>query len=133
VAVIDLSSGQILHVFNTLCSDRHFLLNPPSSCAAGNTGLGGSAIWSRAGPVVEPGSGRILIATGNAPFNGSTNWGDSVVELSPQPSRLLQNWTPTNQAQLAASDTDIGSSSPALIPPIHGVRLAVQAAKDGLL
>jgi hypothetical protein len=132
VVVIGLASGRILHVFNTLCSDRHFLIDPPSSCPASNAGLGGSAIWSRAGPVVEPG-GRILIATGNGPFNGSTNWGDSVLELSPDASRLLHNWTPTDQAQLASSDTDIGSSSPALLSPIHGARLAVQGAKDSLL
>jgi hypothetical protein len=133
VVVIGLASGRIVHVFNTLCSDRHFLIDPPTSCPAGNGMTGGSAIWSRGGPVVESGSGRILIATGNGPFNGSTNWGDSVLELTPDASRLLHNWTPTNQAQLAASDTDIGSSSPALLPPVHGVRLAVQGAKDSLL
>jgi hypothetical protein len=133
VVVIGLASGRILEVFNTLCSGRHFLIDPPSSCPAGGTGTGGSAIWSRAGTVVEPGTGRILIATGNGPFNGSTNWGDSVLELSPDASRLLHSWTPTNQAQLSSSDTDIGSSAPALLPPVHGVRLVVQGAKDGLL
>ncbi len=133
VAVISLASGRIVQVFNSLCSDRHSLIDPPASCPAGSSMVGASGIWSRAGAVVEPGSGRILIATGNGPFNGSTNWGDSVLELTPDASRLLHNWTPTNQAQLAASDTDIGSSSPALLPPIHGVRLAVQGAKDSLL
>jgi PQQ-like domain len=133
VAVISLASGRILHVFNSLCSDRHSLINPPSSCSAGNSRVGASGIWSRAGAVVEPGSGRILIATGNGLFNGSTNWGDSVLELSADAGRLLHNWTPTDQGQLAASDTDLGSSSPAVLPPIHGVRLAVQGAKDSLL
>ena len=42
-----------------------------------------SAIWGRDGAVIEPGTGRILVATGNAPFNGSTDWGDSVLELRP--------------------------------------------------
>jgi hypothetical protein len=83
--------------------------------------------------VIEPGSGQILVATGNGPFNGATNWGDSVLELSPDASRLVQNWTPRDQAQLSVSDTDLGSTSPALLPPVRGHRLAVQGGKDGLL
>jgi len=128
LVTIDRASGRITHVWNSLCSNRHRLIDPPSSCPASD-----SAIWARAGAVIEPGSGRILIATGNGPFNGSTNWGDSVLELSPDGSRLLHNWTPSNQAQLNASDADLGSSAPALLPAYHGRRLAVQGGKDGEL
>ncbi len=128
VVVIGLASGAILHVYNTLCSDRHYLIDPPSSCRASD-----SAIWGRAGAVIEPGTGRILIATGNGPFNGSTNWGDSALELSPDASHLLHNWTPTDQAQLNQTDTDLGSTSPAVLPPFRGYRLVVQGSKDGHL
>ncbi len=116
VAMIDRSSGRVAHVFNTLCSSRRQLLDPPSSCSES-----ASAIWARAGAVVEPGSGRLLVATGNGRFNGSTHWGDSVLELSPDATHLLHNWTPTNQAQLSGSDTDVGSTAPALLPrPARG-------------
>jgi hypothetical protein len=125
LVMIDRRSGRITHVFNSLCSNRHGLIGSPASCPAS-----ASAIWSRAGVVVEPGSRRILVATGNGPFNGTTDWGDSVLELSSDGGRLLHNWTPANQAELNASDTDLGSASPALIPSAH---LAVQGAKDGLL
>jgi len=85
--------------------------------------------------VVEPGSGRLLVATGNAtgsrPFDGVSNWSDSVLELSADAARLLHNWTPTNQAALSASDGDLGSTAPALPAPVGGVRLAVQGGKDG--
>ncbi len=54
----------------------------------------------------------ILVATGNGPFNGATNWGDSVLELSPSASRLLHNWTPRDQARLDVTDTDLGSTAP---------------------
>jgi outer membrane protein assembly factor BamB len=128
VVVIDRATGRITHVFNTLCSNRHFLIDPPSSCSSSD-----SAIWARAGAVIEPGSGRILIATGNAPFNGSTDWGDSVLELSSDAGRLLQNWTPRDQAGLNANDTDLGSTAPAVLPAAHGSRLAVQGGKDGQL
>jgi outer membrane protein assembly factor BamB len=127
VVLIDRATGRITRVWNSLCSNRTQLIRPPSSCAASD-----SAIWGRSGSVVEPGTGRILVATGNAPFNGSTNWGDSVLELSPQ-LRLLHNWTPVNQAQLNGSDQDLGSTEPALLPAIGGRRLAVQGGKDGIL
>jgi len=123
VVAIDVRSGRLVNVFNTLCSDRRGLIDPPSCSASG------SAIWARSGVVVEPGSGRLLVATGNAAWNGRTNWGDSVLELSPDGGRLLQAYTPTNQAELEAGDVDLGSTAPALLG--HG--LAVQGGKDGLL
>ncbi|MGI8411279.1 MAG: PQQ-binding-like beta-propeller repeat protein [Solirubrobacteraceae bacterium] len=130
VVTIDRASGRITHVWNAQCSDRHRLI-AAGSCPSTDT-QGDSAIWSRAGAVIEPGSGRILVATGNGPFDGGTNWGDSVVELSPG-ARLEHNWTPTDQAQLNATDTDVGSTAPVLLPPAGGLRLAVQGGKDGRL
>lgn len=132
VVVIDRTSGHIAGVWNAECSDRHHLLNPPRSCRA-DTSFGGSAIWGREGAVVEPGSHRLLVATGNGPFNGSTDWGDSVLELSPKAGHLLHNWTPRDQAQLDGHDSDLGSTAPALLPRTRGYRLAVQGGKDGML
>ncbi len=128
VVMIDRATGYLTGVWNSLCSNRRHLIDPPASCPASD-----AAIWARAGAVVEPGSGRILIATGNAPFNGSTDWGDSVLELSRDGRRLLHNWTPTDQAQLNGSDGDLGSTAPALLPEVGGPRLAVQGGKDGIL
>ncbi len=128
VALIDRTSGLVAHVWNADCSDRHQLIDPPSSCTADTT-FGGSAIWGREGVVIESGTGRLLVATGNGPFDGSTNWGDSVLELSPDASALLHNWTPTNEAQLNSTDTDLGSTAPAVLPG----RLAVQGGKSGSL
>ena len=96
VVTIDRASGRIIHVWNSLCSGQHRLL-VPSRCPVSD-----SAIWARSGAVVEPGSGRLLVATGNAtasrPFDGVSYWSDSVLELSPDAARLLHNWTPRNQA-----------------------------------
>jgi outer membrane protein assembly factor BamB len=124
VVSVNPANGHIINVWNSLCSNRHRLLDPPSSCPASD-----SAIWARAGVVVEPGSGRLLVATGNAPFNGSTDWGDSVLELTPNASRLLHNWTPRNEVQLNDDDGDLGSTAPALLPG----GLAVQGGKAGVL
>jgi outer membrane protein assembly factor BamB len=123
VVTIAPGTGRILRVWNSLCSNRHALI-VPRTCGASD-----SAIWGRNAVVVEPGTGRLLFATGNGPWNGRTNWGDSVLELSADGSRLLQNWTPTNQAQLERTDADLGSTSPGVLPG----RLALQGGKDGRL
>jgi hypothetical protein len=123
VALIERSSGRIRGVFNTLCANRRGLI-APSSCAASD-----SAILSRGGPVVEPGGGRILISTGNGPWNGTSNFGDSVLELAFPSLTLRQSFTPTDQAHLNATDTDLGSSAPAIL----GADRVVIAGKDGVM
>jgi outer membrane protein assembly factor BamB len=123
VVLIDRSSGRIRSVFNTLCADRRQLI-APSSCGASD-----SAILSRGGPVIEPGGGRMLIATGNGPWNGTTNFGDSVLELTFPSLSLRQTFTPVNQGHLNATDTDLGSSAPALL---GGDRVVI-AGKDGIM
>jgi outer membrane protein assembly factor BamB len=116
-------TGRVVHVWNSLCSDRHALITP-STCDASD-----SAIWSRNGAAVDPTNGTLVVATGNAPWNGSTNWGDSVLVLSPDAGRLLRHYTPANYAELNSSDIDLGSTSPALLPNGY----AIQGGKDGIL
>jgi hypothetical protein len=122
VVAIGAATGRIAHVWNSLCSNLHRLLNP-SSCAHSD-----SAIWARAGVVVAPGTGRLLVATGNGDFDGKHNWGDSALLLTRNASGLLRNWTPRNQASLNSGDVDLGSTAPALIGGY-----AVQGGKDGKL
>ena len=119
VAIIS-AGGRLLHVWNSLCSNRHGLL-VPSRCPASD-----SAIWGRAGAVVVPRSGKLLVATGNAPWDGHTNWGDAVLVLSAK-AKLVGNYTPTNTDELNASDTDIGSTSPVYLTS----KLIAQGGKDG--
>jgi hypothetical protein len=123
IVLIDRSTGKLAHVWNSLCSNRRTLINPPSSCSASD-----SAIWARSGAIVDPSSGDILLATGNGPFNGSTDWGDSVIELSPTLTPL-GHWTPSNQQELENNDTDLGSTAPVLLPG----GLAVQGGKAGVI
>jgi hypothetical protein len=123
VVTMSEKTGAILHVWNSLCADRHGLITP-STCASSD-----SAIWSRNGAAVDPATGDLVVATGNAPFNGSTDWGDSVLVLSPDASRLLHHWTPADQQHLNEADLDLGSTSPALLAGGY----AVQGGKDGQL
>ena len=78
------------------------------------------------GAVVVPGSGNLLVATGNGYWDGKTDWGDAVIELSPT-AKLIGNYTPTNTAELYnTDDLDLGSTSPAYLTP----NLIAQGGKD---
>jgi outer membrane protein assembly factor BamB len=116
-------TGRIAHVWNSLCSDRHAIILP-RTCATSD-----SAIWSRNGAAVDPANGDLVVATGNAPYDGKTNWGDSVLVLSPDAAQLLRHYTPANHQELNDQDIDLGSTSPALLPNGY----AVQGGKDGIL
>jgi hypothetical protein len=123
VVLIDRESGRIASIFNTLCANRREL-QIPSTCPVSD-----SAILSRSGPVVEPGGKRILVDTGNAPWNGTTDFGDSVLELTFPALDLRQSFTPTDQEHLNTADLDLGSSAPALL----GHDRIVLAGKDGIM
>jgi outer membrane protein assembly factor BamB len=120
VAILDAKTGTLRHVWNSLCSDRSGLIQP-ASCQSTR-----SAIWGRAGAVIDPVTGNIFVATGNGPYNGKTDWGDSVIELDPEATRILGNYTPPDNAALNAQDIDLGSTSPVLL----GGDLLAQGGKD---
>jgi hypothetical protein len=122
VAILDGASGNLVSVWNSLCSNRPGLI-APSSCAQS-----GSAIWGRGGAVIDSASGAIYVATGNGLWDGSTNWGDAVLELDSLATTLIGNYTPTNTGALDSSDTDVGSTSPVLL----GGGFVAQGGKDGL-
>src|SRR6185369_12430963 len=111
VAVLDTQSGALLNVWNSLCSNRTGLIQP-SSCSSSR-----SAIWGRAGAVIDPATGNIFVATGNGPNNGTTDWGDSVIELNPDATQVLGNYVPSTYAMLDSRDLDLGSTSPVLLGP----------------
>jgi outer membrane protein assembly factor BamB len=123
VVAISAASGQIVHVWNALCSDRHALIEP-RSCAES-----GAAIWARSGVVVDPATGRLMVATGDGRFDGKRHWGDSVLMLSRDAGRLVRSWTPRDHAALESGDVDLGSTAPTLLSST----LAVQSGKDGKL
>jgi outer membrane protein assembly factor BamB len=120
-------------VFNSLCADKTHLL------AQGECPDNQSGIWARAGVTVDPVTGNVFAATGNGPFTGNQgghNWGDTVLELSADLTRLVDTYTPATYQALDQGDQDLGSMAPALLPKIPNSRtpyLAAQAGKDGVL
>jgi outer membrane protein assembly factor BamB len=123
VVLIDGATGRVEQVWNSLCSDRPGLLDP-RSCPESD-----SAIWGRAGAVIDPDTGNIFVATGNARWDGRTFWGDATLVLDPTAARLLGSYTPSNTDDLNSRDLDLGSTSPALL----GGGFLLQGGKDGAL
>lgn len=121
VAILDAASGRLTHVWNSLCSNRHELMEP-SNCPES-----GSAIWGRAGAVIDTTTGNIFVATGNAKWDGTIYWGDATLELDSSGSHLIGNYTPTNTQYLSITDADVGSTSPVLL----GDGYVAQGGKDG--
>jgi outer membrane protein assembly factor BamB len=135
VLAVDLSSGKAT-VFNSLCSKYRKLVKG-STCSQQRSG-----IWGRGGAVVDPDSsmnGRIYAATGNGQFDagsGGDNYGDSLLSLSTDLSGLLGSYTPTDYQQLEDGDTDLGSSSPGILPMQASSStpyMLVEGGKDAIL
>jgi hypothetical protein len=123
VAIVDASSGKLLNVWNSLCSDRPGLLQP-TSCDGQQ-----SAIWGKSGPAIDEATGNIFVATGNGSYDGKTNWGDSLLEIDPNAAQMVGNYTPADNADINRRDLDLGATSPVLM----GDGVVAQGGKDSLI
>jgi hypothetical protein len=135
VVTVDLRTGAT-HVFNSLCSKLRTLPGP-SSCPKNRAG-----IWSRGGAVVDPDPsmhGDVYVATGNGPFDanaGGDDYGDSLLALKEDLTRLAGSYTPPDYEALEEGDVDLGSTAPALLPRQATSRtplMLVQGGKDATL
>jgi hypothetical protein len=77
--------------------------------------------------VIDAATGDIYFATGNARWDGRTNWGDAAIAIDSSATNIVDNYTPTNTNDLSDRDADLGSTSPALL----GGGYVVQGGKDG--
>ncbi len=88
----------------------------PSTVPFANGGM-----WGSGGPAVDL-NGNVYETTGNSP-DGSMDsprvWGESLLVWNPgTPLSLAGTYTPWNYCQMDAADTDLGGSSPAIIPDL---------------
>jgi outer membrane protein assembly factor BamB len=116
LVTIDTKKG-VSHVFNSLCSNVTALLEPASG-ASSSCPFVQSGLFGRGQGAVDPVNGAVYVVSGNGPWNGRTNWGDSILKLNPAGTRLLDSYTPTDQAYLGSTDEDLGSTGPALLPSL---------------
>jgi outer membrane protein assembly factor BamB len=85
-----------------------------------------SGIWAPPGPVVAPG-GSIYVATGNGLPVSPADQADSVLRLSPALA-VGDSFTDANFVRLSSTDSDLGSTSPALLPG----GLVFEIGKEGM-
>lgn len=141
LTAINLSTGAE-KVFNVMCSNQTVaFVEKPKTPDCGSTG---SAIWGRPSAVYDAGTGHLFIATGNATngskWNGTTNWSESVLELTPAgvgtATGPLDSYTPADFQSLDDGDNDLGSTSLGILPvPANSAvqHLGVQGGKDSIL
>ena len=135
VVSVNLATG-VTHVFNSLCSSLT-TLPTPTSCSNSDSG-----IWGRGGAVVDPDpsmDGEVYASTGNGLYDanaGGDNYGDSILALNENVSSFIGSYTPTTYTTLQDDDIDLGSTSPALLPPQSTSKtplMLVQGGKDQIL
>jgi hypothetical protein len=141
VTAINLSTGA-QKVFNVDCSDQtvHFVISPGTPDCSGHVQ---SAVWARPGVIYDSDLDKIFFSTGNGDYDGNTgghDWGDSTLALNPDGTGSgglpIDAYTPVEFQTLQNNDADLGSTAPAILPPIagsHVAHLGVQSGKDAQL
>ncbi len=95
-------------------------------------------IWmSGYGPAADE-DGNIFVVTGNSDpsgtdYDGISNYQESALKVSDDISRVMDLFTPANQAQLDIADNDFGAGGLLVIPTQAGAtpHMAVAAGKNG--
>lgn len=129
-AALTLANGKVYVAFGSydthpyhgwiMAYDKTTLVQTAIMCTTPNSY--GGAIWHTPGPAVDS-NGNLYVATGNGRYDGVTEFGDSVLKLSPTLT-ILDTFTPNDQAALEADDVDVSSGGPILIPGTHLVEIA---------
>jgi hypothetical protein len=96
-----------------------------------------SGIWMSGGGIAADTAGDLYFATGNGSWNGTSDFGDSIVKLGPPAAGsfpVLDYFTPYNQSTLDVDDTDVASGGLVLLPTLpSGRQLLAQQGKQGTI
>ena len=128
---LSLSNGIVYMGFGGRAGDcgdyRGWIVGAPAS-GVGNliAFSAGGAFWASGGPSGDA-AGNVYAASGNTCGPCPVLNSETVVKLSPSLG-VIDTFTPSNQASLNGSDTDLGSVTPALI----GAGLVFQVGKEGV-
>jgi len=95
-------------------------------------------IWMSGDGVAADANGNLYLATGNGDYNGSTDFGNTILKLAGPASGTFTaaDWfTPLNQSSLNGGDTDLGAGGVLLLPDLPTgsahQQLLVQMGKEG--
>ncbi|MBZ5626105.1 MAG: hypothetical protein LAQ69_46580, partial [Acidobacteriia bacterium] len=87
-----------------------------------------AGIWQSGQPLSVDATGNLYVATGNGTFDGTRNFGESVLKLNANLSSVLDWFAPGNWSFLNGADLDLGSAGVLLVP---GTSDVIAAGKDG--
>ena len=108
-------------------------LQQSGAFATVTNGSGGGGVWQSGRPPAVDSSGKVYLFTGNGfsnGYDGVNNFSETVLKLDPAAGLQLLDWfTPSNWSALDASDLDLSSSGPMLIP---GTNLLTGGGKPGV-
>lgn len=82
-------------------------------------GNNGASIWSGGDGPAADASGNIFVSTGNGSYDGTKNFSESALKISPA-GGLLDWFTPFNRATLDANDIDLSSAGILILPDSVG-------------
>lgn len=119
------NAGTLAQTFATAVS------NPSSGCNQGS-------IWQSGGGPSADASGNVYVVTANGLYDGTANFGDTVLKFNSTGSMPPLDWfTPFNQATLAANDVDLGAAAVVILPDAVGSaahpHLAITTGKDAVV
>lgn len=94
----------------------------------------GGGIWQSGFGLTADSAGHVYFTTGNGPFDadsGGRDFGDSLLELSPDLHHVVDYFTPYTQAELDANDADLGGGGMIALPdgPGRYPHLAIMSSK----
>jgi Ricin-type beta-trefoil lectin domain len=100
-----------------------------------NSTPGGSrgAFWQAGQAPAFDRTGNLYMITGNGDWNGTTNWGETFLKLTPTLG-VLDWFTPDNFASLNSGDVDFGSAGALLLPTASGypsTQYVIGGGKEG--
>jgi hypothetical protein len=137
------------------------VISSTPNATSSNVGLAGGGIWQGGAAPAADAQGTLFLATGNGVFDNAVNgigfpnqadFGDSILKLVGDPGSSAANpnangwglkvadfFTPHDQANLEATDADLGSGGVLVLPdqlsrsPSQFPHLLVQAGKTGTI
>lgn len=130
-----LLKGTVYLAYGSLCDSGTYhgfvigynATNLTQTCVFNDTAAGSQGgIWSGGMAPSVDSSNFIYVVSGNGSFDGVSDFGESVIKLSP--SLVVQDYsTPSNWSSMNALDTDLGSGAAVVLPPHYVITIG----KDG--
>jgi hypothetical protein len=97
----------------------------------------GGGLWAAGSGIASDSSGNIYFPTGNGTWNGTTDFGNSILKLGPPSGGafpVLDYFTPWNWPKLYSGNSDVSAGGLLLLPPLlSGTQLIAQDGKSGTI